>query len=233
MPRLLVHVEGQTEESFVNNVLRPHLVSGFGYADVSARLLGNARQRSRRGGIQGWNTVRRDIVRHLRQDPEAISTTMVDFYGMPQTGDRAWPGRGRANGMPYARKAEVVQEEIASDVAAEVDGAYQRFLPYVVMHEYEGLLFSAPGSFAEAIGSRELADRFQAVRDQFRTPEEINDSPATAPSKRVESLVPGYQKPIMGTIAAQRIGLDMIRKECPYFDSWVQALEHWGRLAVP
>ena len=228
MARLLVHVEGETEESFVNNVLRPHLVRGFGYTDVSARLLGNARQRSRRGGIRGWNSVRQDIVRHLRQDPEAISTTMVDFYGMPQTGERAWPGRDRANGMPFAQKAEVVQVEIARDVSAEVDGAQDRFLPYVVMHEYEGLLFSDPGSFAEAIGSRELADRFQAVRNEFRTPEEINDSPVTAPSKRVESLVPGYQKPIMGTIAAQRIGLDMIRKECPYFDSWVQALEHWG-----
>ena len=229
MPRLLVHVEGQTEESFVNNVLRPHLVSGFGYADVSARLLGNARQRSRRGGIQGWNTVRRDIVRHLRQDTEAISTTMVDFYGMPQTGNRAWPGRAQSDVMPFEQKAEFVQDWIARDIAADFGGASQRrFLPYVVMHEYEGLLFSAPGSFAEAVGRTELAGRFEAIRDQFRTPEEINDSPATAPSKRVESLVPGYQKPIMGTIAAQRIGLDMIRKECPYFDSWVQALERWG-----
>ena len=167
MPRLLVHVEGPTEESFVNNVLRPHLVSDFGYADVSARLLGNARQRLRRGGIGGWNTARRDIVRHLREDSGAISTTMVDFYGMPQIGDRAWPGRDRANGMPFAQKAQVVQVEIARDVAAEVDGAQDRFLAYVVMHEYEGLLFSDPGAFAEAIGSRELADRFQAVRDQF------------------------------------------------------------------
>ncbi len=228
MPRLLVHVEGQTEESFVNNVLRPHLVGDFGYADVSARRLGSARQRSRRGGIQGWNTVRRDIVRHLREDTEAISTTMVDFYGMPQTGDRAWSGRGRANGMPFEQKAEVVQGEIARDVAAEIDGAQDRFLPYVVMHEYEGLLFSAPGSFAEAVGRAELAGRFEAIRDQFRTPEEINDSPATAPSKRVELLVPRYQKPLMGTIAAQRIGLAAIREECPYFNNWVQALEHWG-----
>ena len=229
MPRLLVHVEGQTEESFIKDVLRPHLVSDFGYADVSARLLGNARQRSRRGGIQGWNAVRRDIVRHLQEDPGAISTTMVDFYGMPQTGNRAWPGRAQSDLMPFERKAELVQDWIARDIAADFGGALQdRFLPYVVMHEYEGLLFSDPGSFAEAIGSRELADRFQAVRNEFRTPEEINDSLATAPSKRVESLVPGYQKPLMGSIAAQRIGLDMIRKECPYFDSWVQALEHRG-----
>ncbi len=43
MSRLLIHVEGETEETFVNEVLSPHLVS-FGYQSVSARLIGNARQ---------------------------------------------------------------------------------------------------------------------------------------------------------------------------------------------
>src|SRR5256885_1583241 len=49
MARLLIHVEGETEETFVNEVLAPHLLS-FGYESVSARLIGNARQRDRRGG---------------------------------------------------------------------------------------------------------------------------------------------------------------------------------------
>lgn len=51
MSRLLVHVEGQTEEDFVNEVLGPHLWA-YGYTQVSARLLGNARLRSRRAGIK-------------------------------------------------------------------------------------------------------------------------------------------------------------------------------------
>lgn len=46
MTRLLIHVEGQTEESFVNDILAPHLY-GQGFTNVSARLLGNARQRER------------------------------------------------------------------------------------------------------------------------------------------------------------------------------------------
>ena len=153
---------------------------------------------------------------------------MVDFYGMPQTPDDAWPGRVQANGEPFERKAEIVQEEIARDVVTEVGGSQDRFLPYVVMHEYEGLLFSDPDRFAEAIGRRDLAGNFRMIRSAFRTPEEINDSPVTAPSKRVEALVPGYQKPLMGTIAAQQIGLAAIREECPYFNRWVQALEAWG-----
>jgi hypothetical protein len=53
MSRLLIHVEGETEESFVNEVLAPHLYH-HGYQDVSARLIGNARLRDRRGGIRRW-----------------------------------------------------------------------------------------------------------------------------------------------------------------------------------
>lgn len=61
MTRLLIHVEGETEETFVNEVLGPHLY-GCGYTQVSARLLGNARQRHRRGGIRAWHAVREDIL---------------------------------------------------------------------------------------------------------------------------------------------------------------------------
>ena len=49
MARILVHAEGQTEETVVNEVLRPHL-QRFGHT-ANARLIGNARQR---GGICGW-----------------------------------------------------------------------------------------------------------------------------------------------------------------------------------
>src|SRR5436309_12656505 len=57
MARLLVHVEGKTEETFVNQILGPHLYK-HRYEIVSARLLGNARQRDRRGGIRAWSAVR-------------------------------------------------------------------------------------------------------------------------------------------------------------------------------
>lgn len=71
MARLLVHVEGQTEESFVNEVLREHLVSR-GYHSVDARIVGNARLRGRRGGIRAWASVKKDIVNHLREDRDCI-----------------------------------------------------------------------------------------------------------------------------------------------------------------
>jgi hypothetical protein len=100
-----------------------------------------------------------------------------------------------------------------------------RFIPFVVMHEFEGLLFSDCAAFAAGIARDDLAGEFQSIRTGFDTPEEINDSPLTAPSKRVERLVAGYTKPLMGTLAALEIGLGRIRAHCPLFDTWVTRLE--------
>ena len=101
----------------------------------------------------------------------------------------------------------------------------RRFVPFVVVHEFEGLLFSNCQVFAQSIGRRDVAAAFQAIRDGFETPEHINDSPDTAPSKRVEDLVPEYQKPLFGSVAASEIGLHRIRGECPHFASWLRQLE--------
>ena len=66
MMRLFLHVEGQTEETFVNEVLAEHLRSA-GYFDVRARLAGNIRKQ--RGGIGSWQEFRRDILQHLKEEP--------------------------------------------------------------------------------------------------------------------------------------------------------------------
>ncbi len=229
MTRLLIHVEGQTEESFVNDILAPHLY-GQGFTNVSARLLGNARQRERRGGIKAWQAVKRDIARHLLQDAGAASATFVDFYALPATGDGAWPGREQANQMAFPSKSSSVEFALLREVQGELGhGALNgRFIPFVVMHEFEALLFSCPRRFSEGIGRPELEAPFQAIRDQFDSPEAINDSPHTAPSKRIEALVPGYQKPLYGTLAALEIGLEPMRAECPLFDAWLKRLEAWG-----
>lgn len=223
MSRLLVHVEGQTEETFVNEVLGPYLF-GRGFHAVSARLLGNARQRDRRGGIRAWQSAKRDILRHLMEDPQAISTTMVDYYGLPAEVDRAWPGRVEARDLPSQEKAPHVENAINLDLAQTLGDTPWRFVPFVVMHEYEGLLFSDCEAFGRGIGRPSLAADFQHIRDQFQTPEDINDSPLTAPSKRVEALVPGYEKPLLGTLAALEIGIDAIRRECPHFHHWLNTL---------
>jgi len=151
---------------------------------------------------------------------------MVDYYGLPQSGNGAWPGRAEATHMQATEKAPYVQNALLDDLTSDIEGIYpERFIPFVVMHEFEGLLFSDCAAFAHGIGKPELETAFQQIRDDFQSPEDINDSPVTSPSKRIENLVPGYEKPLLGILAVLEIGLDRIRAQCHHFDQWIHALE--------
>jgi hypothetical protein len=223
MPRLLVHVEGKTEEIFVSSLLREHLIQS-GFERIDARVVGNARLRERRGGIRPWETVRREILKHLSEDSGAVATTLVDYYALPQS----WPGRAAASNQHGAmQKAEHLESALLSDLTRTAGPRFnpRRFVPFVVMHEFEGLLFSHPGNFARAINRPDLATAFATIRGQFATPEDINDSPHTAPSKQILGVHPKYQKPTLGAQAAIEIGLATIRQECPHFNDWLVRLE--------
>jgi hypothetical protein len=223
MPRLLIHVEGQTEETFDQNVLRDHLVQA-GYGSVSARLVGNPRLRSRRGGIRSWQSTRNDILRHLKQDAGAVASTLLDYYGMPHDS----PGRGDAQEKrSTSEKAQCVETALFEDVWRELGERFdpRGFVPLVMMHEFEALLFSDPDRFAHGIGKGELAREIQAIRREFESPEDINDSTETAPSKRIIRLFPEYEKPLFGVIAAIEIGLHSMRLQCPHFNTWLERLE--------
>lgn len=229
MSRILIHVEGQTEESFVNEVLAPHLWAINPRSLVSARLMGRARGRNRRGGVRGWDAVEGDLIRHLQGDQGCMITTLVDYYAMPQSGNGAWPGRPQAGPLTFDRKAPHVEAEMRAAIASATGGNFntQRFEPFVLMHEFEALLFSDCAAFSRGIGQPHLEPSFQAIRNAFSSPEEINDSPQTAPSKRILQLVPGYEKPLYGNLAILEIGLDTIRTQCPHFDGWLTRLENW------
>ena len=190
--RLLVHVEGETEETFVNSVLCPHLAYQ-GYSSVAARFIGERRHRSQRGGGISWQSVRKGILIHLKGDT----------------------------------KAETIQNALAEDIRHHMGKAFNtdRFIPYVSMHEFEALLFSDCCSFADSIGHPEIGDAMQSILNQFGDPEKIDDSQETAPSKRILSLIPTYDKVAMGAIAIQDIGLNDIRCHCRHFAHWLTRLE--------
>ena len=63
----------------------------------------------------------------------------------------------------------------------------------------------------------------------FDNPEEINDDPAKAPSKRLGALTNGYRKVAMGKTISEIIGIQAIRSQCPHFDHWLTKLEDLRR----
>ena len=112
---------------------------GHGYANVAARIIGEARTRTRRGGVMAWPAAKRDIVRHLRGDPACVHTTIVDFYAMPEHGDKGWPGRAQAGKAAVSARGPVVERAIVADLRQAVGqhADLGRFLPYVMVHEFE------------------------------------------------------------------------------------------------
>ena len=122
---------------------------------------------------------------------------------------------------------ERIERAVKDDICRKIPQLrpHARLIPYLSLHEYEGLLFSDPESFARSLGQPRLANQFHQVRNEFPTPEDINDDPATAPSKRVIGMYPAYKKVIDGTLAARLVGIDRMRQECAHFRDWVRQLE--------
>jgi len=221
MNRVRVLVEGQTEQAFIRDILKPYFDSRQIY--LHAVML------KRQGGISRYAKAKDVIVRSLKEDTALICTTMVDFYGMPTD----WPGRDQANHcQSYTEKAVIVERSIVDDIAGSLGNSFdpRRLMPYVQMHEFEALLFSSPALLAESLGDKKLSSSLLTMRNTFSTPEEINDHYDTCPSRRIEGVFQGFRKIINGITAASRIGLKTMRQECPHFNDWITRLETLGQV---
>ena len=99
----------------------------------------------------------------------------------------------------------------------------RRFIPYVSMHEFEALLFSEPQKLAEQLNvSKSKIDK---ILSDCGEPENIDDSPQTAPSRRLEDLSDRFKKTSTGIMIAKAIGLTKIRESCPIFTNWLRSVE--------
>jgi hypothetical protein len=218
MTRIHIICEGQTEETFVNNLLVPHFAPRSIMLHPS--LIGKP---GHKGGFVNFNRLFIDVQNRLLYDKTAWCTTFFDYYGLPND----FPGKQKADkGATTKEKSLLLLDGLITALGEKLDAeSLCRFIPYVQMHEFEGLLFSDPVKFAIGIGCPKIKNQLQKVRNAFADPEEINDNPTTAPSKRIQAVCQDYEKPIHGTLAALEIGLDIIRQECHLFDDWLRRLE--------
>ena len=216
MIRLAVSVEGRTEEQFVKRVLADHLLEAG--VEPKPILIGRARGKGRPGG--GAVSVERlaSEMESLYWNFDAV-TSLVDFYGFRERKDE------ETIDELESRLLRRIQERIAGNPDP------RRIIPYVQQYEFEGLLFSDVNAFTVSRGaSAESLQALRVVRTRFPTPEDINDHPETAPSKRIAGAMPRYRKVIDGASIARETGLQVIRRECPRFNGWVERSNALGRL---
>jgi hypothetical protein len=210
-----VLVEGPTEEGFVRHVVQPHLAQYDVWANPV--IVTTKRVKSGpnfKGGVTSYDRVRDDARRLLGDTSARLVTTLMDYYGLP----KEFPGRSEAAGKPH-QKVAVVESAFQEDID------HPRFLAYLSLHEFEALLFASPSVIARALNDMTKEKTLQGIREGFPTPEDINDNPATTPSRRILGCFPRYNKVYFGSVIARRIGLVHLRRECPHFNDWVNRLE--------
>ena len=219
--RLNFIVEGQTEEAFVKQILKPHLAELSVW--VNARCVMTSRRGGikYRGGISKYTQVKNDINAWTKEDqnPDARFTTMIDLYGLPTD----FPGYEDAQRKedPYER-IRILENSFKDNI---VD---HRFIPYFQLHEFEALLLSDPQKFDAQFFDhgtkiKELVDLVSG----YESPELINDGKTTAPSKQIINKIPEYakMKASAGPIIAGKIGLPSLRSKCMNFNQWLERLE--------
>ncbi len=210
-------VEGQTEKIFIEKIIDPHLAEKGVY--ITPILLSKPGQK---GGDVKFSRAQNDIEKFLKQREDTYVTVLIDFYGTKE-----WPGLEEA-------KKHVTPNNKASTINTatldKVSGLFKdinvtkRFIPYISMHEFEALLFSDAAILAETLQIKQ--EVIDSILGKFELgPEAINNSPATAPSKRLEKLADNYTKTGTGIRIAETIGLTKMRSACPLFGSWLKRLE--------
>lgn len=213
MKRVYIYCEGQTEEGFINNVFYPYFFN-IGIT-VNPIICTTKRTISvkYKGGVKNFSKIANELSILSKSHPNEIFTTMFDFYGMPMD----TPGIANTDTNIY-RRIETIESEIDNNL-----GLNNLFFN-LILHEFEGLLFSRPNEFANITDVR-IVEKLCAIKDEFTNPELINNSPITAPSKRLEALIENYPKVQAGSIVGGAIGIDTMMKECKHFANWIEKIK--------
>jgi hypothetical protein len=219
--RALILVEGQTEERFVKDVLGPEFwpqnLFFFATILVTKRVKDGP---NFKGGVTSFARFRNDAERLLNSAGDALVTTMLDYYRLPTD----FPGMATRpmDGTPL-QKVRHVEAAVAQHFNNPPN-----FVPFLALHEFEAWLFASLDELPRVMTEPHKQPQFAAIRAAVQTPEEINERPQYAPSKRIENLFPAYKKTLHGPTAAGRIGLPQIRAECPHFHAWISRLESFA-----
>ena len=217
--------EGQTEEKFAKEILKPFL-KGYGLI-IKTRLLMTSKKLGASGGMLSFTQAKHDLLRWINENAyqkseRHIYTTMFDFYALPTD----FPGYSEINkfNSPYD-KVKKIEDCLSESIS------YKDFIPYIQLHEFEALLFCGIKELAGLYPNNEKTIlQLNSVLAQYDgNPELIDNSPQTAPSKRIINAVETnkkhkYNKPQTAVEVIQKIGLEKVYSEGQHFKEWIDKI---------
>ena len=216
MKRIIIICEGQTEQEFCKDVLNPYFQTKR--IQIQAPLI-----KKSMGGIVNWVVLKKEIETYLKQEPNVFVSLLIDYYGIKAK--HTFPYWDEANKIPDKElRLTKLEAEMKKSVESSIN---YRFIPYIQLHEFEGLLFCNKDVFDSCFEKNEFSDYTYLTEtlNRFSNPEDINDGNDTAPSKRLKRIISGYNKVVFGSMIAQEIGLKSIRKKAPRFNDWINKME--------
>jgi hypothetical protein len=213
MRGVYIIAEGQTEEEFIKTTLAPYLYSN-GVNDVRAILMETSP--GYRGGDVKYSRYKSNITRFLKHEADIIVTSLIDFYKL----EKDFPKYEEASQIQnIIEKVSFLENSISQDILNN------RFIPYIQLHEFEGLLFSNRKGFDYLPDvSQQSLEELDKTIEVNPNPELINDGAKSAPSKRLIRLIPNYRKRLYGATMALEIGMPTLLEKCPRFSNWVSRI---------
>ncbi len=215
--RVLISVEGQTEKFFVRDILNDHFKSLNIHLIpilITTKVVKDGS--NFKGGMIKYRRLKGDLLKLLNDRGAIAVTTMYDLYELP----RDFPDYDNRPSQSYD-KVRHLEKAFANDIRN------RRFKPYLQLHEFETFLFVAPDITAQELEfNKQQLRTITQIRRHFANPEEINDNPNTAPSKRIINIYNSYDKTFDGPSVTGIVGLKQLRLACPHFNEWIQWLEN-------
>lgn len=161
MIRVHIFCEGQTEETFVRELL----TSYFAGLDIWINPIILRTSKIGKGGLSTYGKLKNQVEKKCKEDPNAWVTTLIDFYGLPTD----FPKLVTPKGLASVEKAKIIQQSFQDDIVAS------NFIANLMIHEFEGLLFSEPEAFANWCDDPQVVVNLKKIRCAFPSPEHIND----------------------------------------------------------
>ena len=217
MKFVYIYCEGQTEEAFVNELLYPYFINQEICVTPIICETKRLPNKKFKGGVSNYEKIRKELNMLCKNQKNMLVTTMFDYYALPSDTPEI-----TASHPDIYERAKCIEKAVNEDIGVE----NCRF--HLMLHEFEGILFSNPDSF-HMIADEQVVQRIQRIRYTYPSPEHINNAPETAPSKRIEALIPNYAKVKNGTLLSKDMGIDIIMEQCLHFRNWIQEIVAWGQ----